>query len=108
MVLVATKFEDKAVESLSVTVDAAHALFEPVRVPGNIVVEEDVAALEIDPLAGSFRCHQDLDCAVPKLLLGVEPGTGFIPRAGPHAAVDGARRGSPKTSASLLGGRGCP
>jgi len=35
--------EDQAVFPLAVSVDAAHALFEAVRVPGDVVVEEDVA-----------------------------------------------------------------
>ena len=35
--------EDQAVLALAVTVDAAHPLFEPVGVPGDVVVEQDVA-----------------------------------------------------------------
>ena len=35
--------EDQAVLALAVAVDAAHPLLEAVRVPGDVVVEEDVA-----------------------------------------------------------------
>ena len=68
MVLVATKVEDQAVGLLAVTVDAPHALFQPVGVPGDVVVEEDVAALEVDSLAGSLGGDQNLDVPVPELL----------------------------------------
>ena len=80
--------EDEAVEALTVAMNAPHALFQPVRVPGDVVVEEDVAALEVDALSGRLRGHQDLDPAVPELLLRVQPGTRLVTRTRPHAAVD--------------------
>ena len=91
--------EDQAVELLSVAVDAAHPLFEAVRIPRDVVVEEDVAALQVDPFAGRFGGGQDLDGAFAKLLLGVEPGSGFVARAGFHAAVDAAHPESPRLEA---------
>ena len=87
--------EDQAVLGLAVAVDAAHPLLQPVRVPGDVVVEEDVADLEVDALARRLGGHQDLDAAVPELLLGVEPGAGFIPGAGLHPAVDAPHREAP-------------
>ena len=58
-------------------------------------MKRNVAALEIDPFASGFRRHQDLDFAVPKLLLSVEARTRLVPRARPHAAVDGAYAKAP-------------
>src|SRR5262249_26075078 len=45
---------------LPVAVDSAVALLQPVRVPGNLPVEQTVAmGLQIDSLAGSIRGQQD-------------------------------------------------
>ena len=65
------KVEDEAVKALAVAVDAAHALFESVWVPGNVVVKEDVATLKVDALAGRLRSHKNLNAAFPELLLSV-------------------------------------
>ena len=51
--------------------DAPHALLKTVWVPGDVVVEEDVANLEVDALAGGLSGHQHLDRALAKLLLDV-------------------------------------
>ena len=82
--------EDQAVQPLPVAVDAAHALFEAIRVPRDVVVEQDGAALQVDALSGRFGGHQHLDRALAELLLGVEPGARIVPRAGLHPAVDAA------------------
>ena len=87
--------EDQAVLALAIAVDAAHPLLQPVGVPGDVVVEEDVADLEVDPLARRLRGHQDLDRALAELLLGVEPRAGLVARAGLHPAVDGPDREAP-------------
>jgi hypothetical protein len=73
--------EDQAVLALAVAVDAAHPLFEAVRVPGDVVVEEDVADLKVDALARGLGGDQDLDLAFAELLLGVErvPGSSREP-----------------------------
>ena len=63
MVFVATKLKIRQSLLLAVAVDAAHALLQPVRVPGNVVVEQDVAELEVDALAGRLGGHEDLDVA---------------------------------------------
>ena len=52
---------------LSVAVDAAHTLFEPVGIPGDVVVEENVAAFKVDAFASRFGGHQDLDGAFAEL-----------------------------------------
>ena len=51
---------------LSVAVDAAHALLQPVGIPGDVVVEEDVAALEIDTFTRRFGGDEHLDVALPE------------------------------------------
>ena len=78
MVLVATKLKIRQSCSLAVAVDAAHALLQPVRIPGDVVVEEDMAALEVDTFSGSLGRDENLDFAFPELLLGVEPGARFV------------------------------
>jgi len=47
--------EDQAVLALAVAVDASHPLLQAVRVPRDIVVEEDVANLKVDAFAGGGR-----------------------------------------------------
>ena len=56
--------EDQTVVPLSVTVDATHALFEPVRVPGDVIVEKDVATLKVDTFPRCLGSYQDLDGAL--------------------------------------------
>ena len=58
--------------------DAAHPLLEAVRVPGDVVVEQDVANLEVNALARRLGGDQDLDLAFPELLLGVKARSRFI------------------------------
>jgi hypothetical protein len=67
------KIEDQAIALLTIAVDTAHALLQPVRIPGDVIVEQDMAALQIDPFAGRLSCHQDLDRTVFELLLGKQP-----------------------------------
>jgi hypothetical protein len=87
-VLVATVVEDEAVFRLAVPVDAAHALLQPVQVPRDVAIEQDVAALEVDALASRLRGHEHLGRALLELLLGMQPGSGVVTRADVHAAVD--------------------
>ena len=87
--------EDQAILRLTITVDAAHPLFEAVGVPGDVVVEQDVAALKVDALAGRLGRHEDLDRPLAELLFGVQPGAGVVPRPDPHAAVNRADAEAP-------------
>ena len=80
--------EDEAVVFLAVAVDAAHALLKAVGVPGDVVVEKDVAALEVDAFAGGLGGDKDLDDAVLELLLGVDARPRLIAGAGVHPTVD--------------------
>jgi hypothetical protein len=59
---------------LADAVDAPEALFQPVRVPGQVVVDHQVGALEVDAFAGGIggEQHQHLR-VVPEGLLGLEP-----------------------------------
>jgi hypothetical protein len=56
--------------SLAIAVDATHPLFESIWVPGDVVIDEDVAKLKINPFARRFRGDQDLDAAFLELLFG--------------------------------------
>ena len=67
-----------------------HALLQAVGVPRDVVVEQDVAALQVDALARGFGGHQHLDGAFAELLLGVQAGAGFVAASRLHAAVDAA------------------
>ena len=89
------EIEDQAVLALAVAVDAAHPLLKAVRVPGDVVIEKDVAALEVDALARRLGGHQNLNLAFAELLLGVEPRARLVTRARPHAAVDAADAETP-------------
>src|SRR5207249_2187585 len=40
--------------------DAPHALFQAIRVPGDIIVDHQVAELEVDTLTGCFGSKADL------------------------------------------------
>ncbi len=50
--------DDHGIVLLAVAVDAAHALFQPGRVPGDVVVHHEPAELQVDPLAGSVGGYQ--------------------------------------------------
>ena len=84
---------------LTIPVDAPHPLFQAVGVPGDVVVEEDVAALEVDALAGRLGGHQDLDVPLTELLLHEEPGPRMVPGPRLHSAMDLPRAESPELEA---------
>ena len=63
--------------------DAAHPLFQPRRIPGDVVVHHQVAELEIDPLAGRVGGDQETDA-----LLVAESRDLLLPLRPVHAAVD--------------------
>ena len=64
-------------------VDASEALFQAVRIPGQVVVHHQVGALQIDALAGGVGRQQHLHLrVVPERLLH---GQAFLPA---DAAVD--------------------
>ena len=88
--------EDQAVLLLPVAVDAPHALLEAVGVPGDVVVEEDVADLQVDPLAGRLGRREYLHRALAELLLGVKPRARLVPRTRLHAAVDDRHLETPR------------
>ena len=87
--------EDQAVLALAVAVDASHPLLQAVRVPRDVVVEEDVADLKVDALAGGLGRDQNLDRALAELLLGVQARARLVARARLHAAVDAADAETP-------------
>ena len=51
--------DDDRIVLLTVTVDAAHALFQPCRVPGHVVVYHHPAELEVDAFARRVRGHEE-------------------------------------------------
>ena len=86
--------EDQAVLLLAVAVDAAHALFQPHRVPGDVVVDHQPAELEVDALARRLGGHQHL-AILAELALGVDARARRVAVADLHAAVDRRSRARP-------------
>ena len=81
--LVGDQVPEVADLGLADAVDAAEALLEPVRVPGQVVVDHQVGALEVDALAGGVGGEQHLHVGVvPERLLRLQP------LLAAHAAVD--------------------
>ena len=74
------KVEDQTVRGLAVAVDSAHPLLKAIGIPRNIVIEEDVAALKVDALAGGLGGDEYLDRAFAELLLGVKSRALFVTR----------------------------
>ena len=89
------EIENEAILGLAVTVNAAHALFEPVRIPRNIEVEQDMAALEVDALACRLGRHKDLRFQLPEVALGPKTCALLITASRLHAAVNLADRQAP-------------
>ncbi len=87
--------EDQAILALAVAVDASHPLLQAVRVPRDVVVEEDVADLKVDAFASSLGRNKYLDLAFAELLLGIQPRSRLVARTGLHAAMDAAHAESP-------------
>ena len=68
---------------LSDAVDAAKALFQAVRVPGEVVVHHQVRSLKVDAFAGSVGGEEHLDLRIVEEAL-----LRLAPLLAPHAAVD--------------------
>ena len=79
--------EDQAVLLLEVAVDAAHALLQAHRIPGNVVVDHEPAELEVDAFARRLGCRHDL-AAFTELALRIDPAAGRVAVADLHAAVN--------------------
>ena len=60
--------EDDAAVLLADAVDASHPLLEPDGVPGQVVVDHQVAELQVDPFPCRLRRDADLSLLVKKLL----------------------------------------
>src|SRR5262249_6253268 len=89
------KIENQTIMLLAIAVNTAHALLKPIRIPGNVIVEQDVAALEVDPFPLRLGGHQDLNGAVSELLFGEQPRAWVVAGVWPHAAMDGADAEAP-------------
>ena len=83
----ADEVHDEAVFLLAVPMDATHALFKAVGVPGDIVVNHVPAELQIDALTSRLGGHQHL-AVLPELALRVDAGARGVPIADLHAAMN--------------------
>jgi hypothetical protein len=70
-------------------------VFKALGIPGDVVIEQNVAALEIDTRSRRLGCHEDLDRPLAELLFGVQSGAGIVPRPDSHAAVNRTDSESP-------------
>ncbi len=86
--------EGVAVVALADAVDASEPLLQASRVPRHVVVDHQVAELEVDALAGRLGRHAHLG-------LGAELFLGPLPFVRVHAAVDLARRVAPAAQVLL-------
>src|SRR5204863_7501725 len=87
--------EDQTVFSLAVAMNAAHALFKAVRIPGDIVIEQDVTALQVNSFTCGLSGDQYLDDTLLELLFGIQAWPGFVAGTGLHATVNGADAEAP-------------
>ncbi|OQA04802.1 MAG: hypothetical protein BWY66_02867 [bacterium ADurb.Bin374] len=82
--LVGDEVPEEADFGLADAVDAAEALFDAVRVPGQIVIDHEAGVLEVDAFAGGIGRDEDTDVGVvAEELLGLAPVFAL------RAAVDG-------------------
>ena len=81
--LAGDQVHDAHVVPLAVAVDAAHALLQPRRVPGNVVIHHQPAELQVDALAGGVGGDQIAGAVRPPKALHLLLALG--PR---HAAVE--------------------
>ena len=91
------KVKDQAILALPVTMNAPHALLEPIGIPWDIVVKEDVADLKIDALSCGLRRNEDLNFPIAKLLLREQPRAGLVSRTGFHPAMDETHAEPPRS-----------
>ena len=107
---------------LADAVDAPEALLQPVRVPGQVVIDHQMRALEVDAFAGgivgdhhqhAFIVHEGLDRLAAILatdatmdfddsLMAAEPGADFVGEIGERVA----RLGEDDQLAPIAGGIG--
>ena len=81
------EIENQAVLLLAVTVDAAHALFQPHWIPGNVVVNHEPAELQVYAFPGGFRSHEHLG-GLAEFALGPDSGVRRVAVTNFHGAVD--------------------
>ena len=80
---------DKYLSALPVSVNTTHALFETVGIPGHIVVDHEIAELEIDSFTSCLGSDHDL-CSIFEYPLRIYS---FFE---PHPAMDGVNRITPR------------
>ena len=86
--------EDEHLARLADPVDAADALLDRHRVPGNVEVDQRVAELQVAPLAAGFGAQQHRDVVAERVDRGV------LLRAGHIAGELSERRSSWRRSRS--------
>ncbi|MPM59186.1 hypothetical protein SDC9_106026 [bioreactor metagenome] len=67
--------------------DSSHALFQPDRVPWNIVVDHKPAKLKVNAFTCSLGCDHYLGI-FPECFFRINPGSGLIEASYFHATVD--------------------
>ena len=76
-------------------VDTTEALLDPVRVPGQVVVDEQTGALQIDALAGGVGSDEPVHVGLLReRLLGLAAQLALHPAVDPHNRLGAAEQGS--------------
>src|SRR5439155_25572767 len=70
--------------------NSSHSLLQPIWVPRDVIVEQNVAALEIDTFSGCFGRDKYLSRSFPELLFSVESRSSLVTRTDVHTTVDRA------------------
>src|ERR1022692_2560069 len=70
--------------------DSSRPLLKPIGVPRDVIVEEDVTALEVDAFPSGFGGDKNLNRSFPELLFSVQPRSRLIPRTNVHTTVNRA------------------
>jgi hypothetical protein len=61
--------------------DSSHSLLKPIGIPWDVIVEQDVTALEVDAFPGCFGRDKYLSRSFPELLFSVEPRPSLVTRS---------------------------
>ena len=70
--------------------NSPHSLLQSIRIPRDVVVEQNVAALEVDTFSCCLGGDENLSCSFAELLFSVEPRSSLVPRTDVHPTVDRA------------------
>jgi len=81
------EIQNEAILLLPITVNSAHTLFKPNRIPWYVIVYHEPAELKVDAFPGSFSGNKHLG-SFTEFTLGINAGALHISVSYLHAAVE--------------------